>query len=73
MLLRSSTYLPFQNQIHFHDSLSALHGYLSTDILPEELGGNCGPLETDSCRKACGEFEAYFEQAAEMFERNKAK
>ena len=55
----------------FHDSLSELHKHVSRDVLPEELGGTAGPLETESIRTAISKFEGYFEEAKKVYDDNK--
>ena len=55
----------------FHDSLSELHKHVSKDILPEELGGTEGPLETESIRTAISKFEDFFKRAKKAYEDNR--
>ena len=60
-----------QEHITFHNSLSGLHKHVSKDILPEELGGTEGPLETDNLRTAISKFERYFVEAKKVYEDNR--
>ena len=62
---------PIQERMIFHDSLSELHKHVSKDILPEELGGTEGPLETESIRTAISKFEDFFKRAKKAYEDNR--
>ena len=60
-----------QEHITFHNSLSGLHKHVDKDILPEELGGTEGPIETDNIRTAISKFERYFVEAKGVYEDNR--
>ena len=46
--------------INFHSNLESLHKFVNKDILPEELGGNAGPLDNSICVEKTKSMEPYF-------------
>ena len=60
-----------QEHITFHNSLSGLHKHVSKDILPEDLGGTDGPIESDKIRESIMQFDDYFEEAKKVYDDNK--
>ena len=43
-----------QENICFHATLKELHGEVPAEVLPEELGGDTGPLDYSHCKEATG-------------------
>ena len=43
-----------QDNISFHATLKELHGEVPAEVLPEEFGGDTGPLDYSHCKEATG-------------------
>ena len=55
------TYVFFIFQLHFHgENVHELSNHVHRDILPEELGGNAGPVQNADVFKVLCEQEDYF-------------
>ncbi len=55
-----------RDRIHFHGDLQSLHAHVDKQILPEELGGEDGPLSNEDGLEALISLRPYFGELANL-------
>lgn len=49
-----------KKNIHFHSTLESLYEHVDKEVLPEEMGGNCGKFDNSVCVSQTKAMEQYF-------------